>query len=191
MLEEHLNGLALMYVHREFLALQKQWWMILPISDQEEMNLLIHLLTRNFHSLYCSRFVVYISIGMLMTCSWSVYLTLLIEVLTFNACHTAHVLCTDVGVVQRFWGHGQNFRTCALRAYKVKHPAFRWSCVHPWNLPKMTCSTRAVGAGQAGQAIALPLFGRSLGKGRQKCSCACAVEVYSSSWCNSWTGCDL
>ena len=60
-----------------------------------------------------------------------------------------------------------------------------------YNPPKRTPAKyyRAVGAGQAGQAIAWPLFGRSLGKGRQECSCACAMEVYSSSWCNSWTVC--
>ena len=50
--------------------------------------------------------------------------------------------------------------------------------------------SRAVGAGQAGQAVAWPLFGHSLGKGRQECSCTCAMEVYLSSWCNSWTVCE-
>ena len=39
------------------------------------------------------------------------------------------------------------------------------------------CKGRAVGAGQA---IARPPFGRSLGKGRQKSSCACATGIYSS-----------
>ena len=129
MLEERLNGLALMYVHRDISALQKQWWMSLPVSGQEDLNLLIHLLTRNFHSLYCSRFVVYVSIGMIISVFGSVYLTLLIEVRTFNARAyriRAHVLCIDVGVVQRLGAWSK-----ISRAHEVKHPPFRGSCIRP------------------------------------------------------------
>ena len=44
----------------------------------------------------------------------------------------------------------------------------------------MYLDLRAIGASQAGQAIVWPLFGRSLGKGRQSPSCACTIGVYSA-----------
>ena len=69
--------------------------------------------------------------------------------------------------------------------YTLENPSLTIRClaqVYKLHLDRKFIDDRAVGAGQA-----IVLFSRFLGKGGQKCSCAGAMDVYSSSWCNSWT----